>query len=66
MPLRALFQPLMLRYGYADQTNTHGPARFATDAEARDIMGNASLLIGRDHKSGKLLRYAAPAHLPIC
>ena len=28
--------------------------------------GQRQLLIGRDHKSGKLLRYAAPAHLPIC
>ena len=63
VPLRALFQPLILRYGGADADDTHGSARFATDVEARDLMGDAGLLIGRDRKSGKLLRYPGPAHL---
>ena len=63
VPLRALFQPLILRYGGAGADDTHGSARFATDVEARDLMGDAGLLIGRDRKSGKLLRYPGPAHL---
>ena len=63
VPLRALFQPMILRYGGPDAVDTHGSARFATDAEARDLTGNAGLLIGRDRKTGKLLRYPGPAHL---
>nr|WP_242154470.1 type IV secretory system conjugative DNA transfer family protein [Sphingomonas sp. BAUL-RG-20F-R05-02] len=63
IPLRALFQPLILHYGNADADDTHGSARFATDAEARDLTGDMGLLIGRDRKSGKLLRYPGPAHL---
>ena len=63
VPLRALFQPLILRYGGTEADDTHGSARFATNAEARDLMGDAGLLIGRDRKSGKLLRYPGPAHL---
>ncbi|WP_322966053.1 type IV secretory system conjugative DNA transfer family protein [Sphingomonas fuzhouensis] len=63
VPLRALFQPLILHYGGPDGADTHGSARFATDAEARDLTGSAGLLIGRDRKSGKLLRYPGPAHL---
>ena len=61
--LRALFQPLILRYGGPDGDATHGSARFATDAEAKPLAQSAGLLIGRDRKSGKLLRYAGPAHL---
>jgi len=63
VPLRALFQPLILHYGGPTADDTHGSARFATDAEARGLTGNAGLLIGRDRKSGKLLRYSGPAHL---
>ena len=63
VPLRALFQPLILRYGGSAADDTHGSARFATAAEARDLTGDAGLLIGRDRKSGKLLRYPGPAHL---
>ena len=63
VPLRALFQPLILRYGGSAADDTHGSARFATDAEARDLTGDAGLLIGRDRKTGKLLRYPGPAHL---
>lgn len=61
--LRALFQPLIMRYGYDDSDATHGSARFATDAEARPLAQSDGLLIGRDRKSGKPLRYAGPAHL---
>ncbi len=61
--LRALFQPLILRYGGYDSDETHGSARFATDREARPLARDDGLLIGRDRKSGKLLRYAGPAHL---
>ncbi|WP_293683020.1 type IV secretory system conjugative DNA transfer family protein [uncultured Phenylobacterium sp.] len=32
--LRALFQPLIMRYGYDDSDATHGSTRFATDAES--------------------------------
>ncbi len=61
--LRALFQPLILKYGGPDGDATHGSARFATDREARPLAQSEGLLIGRDRKSGKLLRYAGPAHL---
>ncbi|GBQ50968.1 type IV secretory system conjugative DNA transfer family protein [Komagataeibacter europaeus] len=62
--LRALFQPLILRYGGPDGDATHGSARFATTRETRPLAQNGDgLLIGRDRKSGKLLRYAGPAHL---
>jgi type IV secretion system protein VirD4 len=61
--LRALLQPLIHRYGYDDGDATHGSARFATDAEARPLAQSDGLLIGRDRKSGKPLRYAGPAHL---
>lgn len=61
--LRALIQPLILRYGVPDGDDTHGSARFATDREARPLAQRDGLLIGRDRKSGKLLRYAGPAHL---
>ncbi|KQN83014.1 hypothetical protein ASE90_09700 [Sphingomonas sp. Leaf67] len=63
VPLRALFQPLILHYGGMSADDTHGSARFATDAEARTLTGDAGLLIGRNCKSGKLLRYPGSAHL---
>src|SRR3546814_200343 len=62
--LRALFQPLILRYGGPAGDDTHGSARFATDRETRPLAQNGDgLLIGRDRKSGKPLRYAGPAPL---
>ena len=62
--LRALFQPLILRYGGPVGDDTHGSARFATDRETRPLAQKGDgLLIGRDRKSGKPLRYAGPAHL---
>ncbi|MGZ0075206.1 type IV secretory system conjugative DNA transfer family protein (plasmid) [Sphingobium limneticum] len=61
--LRALFQPLILAYGGPAADDTHGSARFATDAENRAYAGDSGLLIGRDRKTGRPLRYAGPAHL---
>ena len=62
--LRALFQPLILKYGGPAGDDTHGSARFATTSETRPLAQNGDgLLIGRDRKSGKLLRYAGSAHL---
>jgi len=61
--LRALFQPLILAYGGPAADDTHGSARFATDAESRAYAGDSGLLIGRDRKTGKPLRYPGPAHL---
>ena len=47
--LRALFQPLILRYGGPAGDDTHGSARFATDRETRPLAQNGEdLLIGRD------------------
>lgn len=37
VPLGALFQPLILHYGGPTADDTHGSARFATDAEARGL-----------------------------
>jgi len=62
--LRALFQPLILRYGGPDSDDTHGSARFATANETRALArADTGLLIGRDMKTRKLLRYPGPAHL---
>jgi len=44
--LRALFQPLILRYGGPAGDDTRGSARFATDRETRPfVQGGDSLLI---------------------
>lgn len=44
--------------------DTHGTARFATAAEARPLLESRDgLLLGRDIKTGKLLRYDGPSHL---
>ncbi|ATE68002.1 type IV secretory system conjugative DNA transfer family protein [Rhizorhabdus dicambivorans] len=62
--LRALFQPLILRYGGPDSDDTHGSARFATANETRALArADTGLLIGRDMKTRKLLRYPGTAHL---
>jgi type IV secretion system protein VirD4 len=43
---------------------THGSARFATNKETAPLTrSETGLLIGRDPKSAKLLRYDGPAHL---
>lgn len=62
--LRVLVAPMVRRFGFdADIDDTHGSARFATSAETRWLARDDGLLIGRDTKSGRLLRYAGPAHL---
>jgi type IV secretion system protein VirD4 len=61
--VRALTGPLLNRFGDTD-ARTHGSARFATRKEtARLAQGRDGLLIGRDAKTRKLLRYSGPAHL---
>ena len=60
---RLVSLPLIQHFGDVD-SDTHGSARFATDKEARPLTrSQAGLLIGRDSKTGKLLRYDGPAHL---
>jgi len=60
---RLVSLPLIQHFGDVD-ADTHGSARFATDKEARPLTrSQAGLLIGRDSKTGKLLRYDGPAHL---
>jgi len=58
-----LTRPLLKHFGDRE-SGTHGTARFATGQEtARLAQNKAGLLLGRDTDSGKLLRYAGPAHL---
>ena len=46
------------------QEDTHGSARFATKRETNPmVQSRDGLLIGRDIKTGKPLRYDGPAHL---
>ncbi len=54
---------VLLHFGHLD-AETHGSARFATDREVAHLArADSGLLIGRDPKSRKLLRYDGPAHL---
>lgn len=46
-----------------DSCGTHGSARLANKNELKDLKIDNGLLIGRDRKSGKLLRYADSSHL---
>lgn len=60
---RLVTKPLIQNFGDMD-SDTHGSARFATDKEVAPLTRSPSgLLIGRDGKTGKLLRYDGPAHL---
>ncbi|SDH19589.1 type IV secretion system protein VirD4 [Pelagibacterium luteolum] len=60
---RVLTNPMITHFGDID-SDTHGSARFATNKETAPLTRSASgLLIGRDGKTGKLLRYDGPAHL---
>ncbi len=60
---RFLTRPMIDHFGDID-ADTHGSARFATRKEVAPLTRAASgLLIGRDAKSDKLLRYDGPAHL---
>ena len=42
---------------------THGSARFRNRRELREWLRGDGLIIGRDERSGKLLRYGGPGHL---
>ena len=54
----------VLRHCGERESGTHGTARFATEKEtARLAQNKHGLLLGRDLDTGKLLRYAGPAHL---
>ncbi|MGV1768402.1 type IV secretory system conjugative DNA transfer family protein [Rhizobium rhizogenes] len=54
---------VVLHFGEID-ADTHGSARFATAKEVAPLTRtDDGLLIGRDGKTGKLLRYDGPAHL---
>lgn len=60
---RFITSPLILHFGDSDD-DTHGSARFATDKETAALTSSGSgLLIGRDIKSARPLRYGGPAHL---
>ncbi|MGO7675020.1 type IV secretory system conjugative DNA transfer family protein [Rhizobium leguminosarum] len=60
---RLLTNPMIEHFGNLDG-DTHGTARFATKKEVAPLTRTGSgLLIGRDRKTGKLLRYDGPAHL---
>ncbi|WFU07505.1 type IV secretory system conjugative DNA transfer family protein (plasmid) [Rhizobium sp. CB3171] len=63
LAFRMLTNPMIERFGDLDG-DTHGSARFATNKETVTLTRSESgLLIGRDGKTGKLLRYDGPAHL---
>lgn len=60
---RVLTNPLIEHFGDMEG-ETHGSARFATDKETAALArADTGLLIGRDGKTGKLLRYDGLAHL---
>jgi type IV secretion system protein VirD4 len=60
---RLMTGPMIQHFGDI-MGDTHGSARFATFKEiAPLIQADAGLLIGRDAKTGKLLRYDGPGHL---
>jgi type IV secretion system protein VirD4 len=60
---KSLSRPLLEHFG-EQQGDTHGSARFATDKEIAPLTRtDTGLLIGRDAKTDKLLRYDGPAHL---
>lgn len=60
---RVLTNPLIEHFGDMEG-ETHGSARFATATEVAPLArASSGLLIGRDGKTGKLLRYDGPAHL---
>ena len=63
LTFRLVTNPLIIHFGDMDG-ETHGSARFATTKETAALArAHSGLLIGRDPKSAKLLRYDGPAHL---
>ena len=62
--LRMIAQPLLNHFDYSDIANTHGSARFASQAEMDTVTRlQQGLLVGREGPGGKLMRYDGPAHL---
>jgi type IV secretion system protein VirD4 len=60
---RQLTDPLLQHFG-ENSSDTHGTARFASPQEvATSMHGTDVLLIGRDTKTRKLLRYNGRSHL---
>ena len=60
---RFITNPLIIHFGDMEG-ETHGSARFATNKEVAPLTrANTGLLIGRDVKTKRLLRYDGPAHL---
>ena len=56
--------PLLTHFGDRGQDDTHGSARFGSEAEATPLMrATSGLLIGRGGKRLEMLRYNGPAHL---
>lgn len=63
LAFRLLTTPLILHFG-DDADGSHGSARFATKREMAPLtQAKSGLLIGRDPKSSRLLRYDGQAHL---
>lgn len=63
LAFRMLTNPLIEHFGDMDG-DTHGSARFASDQEMAALTRSESgLLIGRDLKTGRPMRYDGPAHL---
>jgi type IV secretion system protein VirD4 len=60
---RLFTAPLVRHFGNVAGADTHGSARFASRAESAKLTETPGLLIGRDPKSGKPLRYGGPSHL---
>lgn len=60
---RVVTNPLIIHFGDMEG-ETHGSARFATTKEVAPLTSaDTGLLIGRDAKTKRLLRYDGPAHL---
>ena len=60
---RVLTNPMITHFGDMEG-DTHGSARFATNKETAALTrADTGLLIGRDPKTAKPLRYDGPAHL---
>ena len=63
LTFRMITNPLIEHFGDSEG-DTHGSARFASDQEtAAYTRSDSGLLIGRDLKTGRLMRYDGPAHL---
>lgn len=63
LAFRLLTAPLIVHFG-GTEDDTHGSARFATHKEIATLsVSTSGLLIGRDSKTGNLIRYTGPGHL---